>query len=82
MHSAIPATKAESSTTEAIPQDKPSSIPHASQRNPTYQVTLDGSIYFFDTVRQLSEATEILAPLKAVCGVIVKALETTRVRIT
>ncbi|KIM19511.1 hypothetical protein M408DRAFT_31158 [Serendipita vermifera MAFF 305830] len=50
----------------------------ANERNPTYQVTLDGSIYFFDTLRQVSEATELLAPLKAVCGVIVKALETTR----
>ncbi|KIM25958.1 hypothetical protein M408DRAFT_73652, partial [Serendipita vermifera MAFF 305830] len=48
------------------------------ERNPSYQVTLDSSIYFFDTVRQISEATELLAPLKAVCGVIVKALETTR----
>ncbi|KIM25877.1 hypothetical protein M408DRAFT_25774, partial [Serendipita vermifera MAFF 305830] len=50
----------------------------SNERNPTYQVTLDGSIYFFDTLRQISEATELLAPLKAVCGVIVKALETTR----
>ncbi|KIM20633.1 hypothetical protein M408DRAFT_128930 [Serendipita vermifera MAFF 305830] len=67
--------EAQSSTTqEAKPQDD-------NERNPTYQVTLDGSIYFFDTVRQISEATELLAPLKAVCGVIVKALETTRVRL-
>ena len=79
VHSAIIATKVESSTTEAVPQAIPSSIPHANERSNTYQVTLDGSIHFFDTVRQLSEATELLAPLKAVCGVIVKALETTRV---
>ncbi|KIM25853.1 hypothetical protein M408DRAFT_200992 [Serendipita vermifera MAFF 305830] len=45
---------------------------------PIYQVTLDSSIFFFDTVRQIAEATELLAPLKAVCGAIIKALEITR----
>lgn len=67
-----PVTDAQSSTTREV---KSQAI---HERNPTYQVTLDSSIYFFDTVRQVSEATELLAPLKAVCGVIVKALETTR----
>ncbi|KIM25873.1 hypothetical protein M408DRAFT_330879 [Serendipita vermifera MAFF 305830] len=71
--SAIPATRETQSPTT---QDAKSQ--GSNERNPTYQVTLDGSIYFFDTVRQISEATELLAPLKAVCGVIVKALETTR----
>ena len=73
------ATRVQSLAPEAVPQVVPSSVPHVKERNPAYQVTLDGSIYFFDTVRQLSEATELLAPLKAVCGVIMKALEMTRV---
>ena len=62
----------------SVPAKSPP-LPHTSERNPTYKVTLDTSIYFFETVREISEATELLAPLKAVCGMIVKALETTRV---
>jgi len=67
-------------STSVPPKSPP--LPHAGEQNSAYKVTLDTSIYFFETVWQISKATELLAPLKAVCGVIVQALETTRVCIS
>jgi hypothetical protein len=36
---------------------------------------------FFSIVKDVSEATELLSPLKATCALIIRALDTTRVRI-
>ncbi|PVF96199.1 WD40 repeat-like protein [Serendipita vermifera] len=43
-----------------------------------YQETTDGFILGFNIVREISEATSLLAPLKATCLLIGRGLETTR----
>jgi hypothetical protein len=45
-----------------------------------YEETTDGFILGFNIVREVSEATGLLAPLKATCLLIVRGLETTKVR--
>jgi hypothetical protein len=45
-----------------------------------YAITRDATIGFFTIVKEASEASEILSPLKATCGIIIYMLETTRVR--
>ena len=44
-----------------------------------YEITRDGLIIFFGTAKDISEATELLAPLKVACGLMVRALETAKV---
>lgn len=48
--------------------------------NLAYEGTRDGLILGFNAVKDVSEATELLAPLKATCALIIRGLETTRVK--
>jgi hypothetical protein len=53
----------------------------AARSNEHYETTRDGLIVFFGTAKDVSEATELLAPLKATCAILVRALEMTKVYI-
>lgn len=52
----------------------------APKQNTAYEGTRDGLILGFNIVKDVSEASEILAPLKAACALVIRGLETTRVR--
>jgi len=51
----------------------------AARSDGRYEITRDGLIVFFGTAKDISEATELLAPLKVACGLMVRALETAKV---
>jgi len=57
----------------------PTSHATAARSNEHYETTRDGLIVFFGTAKDVSEATELLAPLKATCALMVRALEMTKV---
>jgi hypothetical protein len=44
-----------------------------------YEGTRDAFILGFNIVKDISEATGVLSPLKSVCALIIRGLETTRV---
>jgi hypothetical protein len=68
-------------------KDDPSqtNLASTSNRSPSpksdkaYEETRDAFILGFNVVQEVSEATNLLAPLKATCLLLVRGLETTRV---
>lgn len=46
-----------------------------------YEETRDAFILGFNVIREVSEATELLSPLKSTCLLLLRGLETTRVRL-
>ncbi|KIM27957.1 hypothetical protein M408DRAFT_24004 [Serendipita vermifera MAFF 305830] len=60
------------------PPTSPDNTTAAARSERQYEILRDGSIVFFATVKDVSEATEVLAPLKATCGLLVRALEMTK----
>jgi hypothetical protein len=46
-----------------------------------YEETRDAFILGFNIIREVAEATELLSPLKSTCLLLVRGLETTRVRV-
>jgi hypothetical protein len=76
------------SLSRPLKQNKPSEMASTSPANPSanaarsneqYETTRDGLIIFFGTAKDVSEATDLLAPLKATCALMVRALEMTKV---
>jgi hypothetical protein len=55
-------------------------IAEAPKRNKAYEGTKDELILGFSIVKDVSEASELLASLKAICALVIRGLETTRVR--
>jgi hypothetical protein len=44
-----------------------------------YEETRDGLLLGFNVIREISEASDLLSPLKSTCLLIIRGLETTRV---
>lgn len=53
----------------------------APRSDSAYEETRDAFILGFNVTREVSEATELLSPLKSTCLLLVRGLEITRVRI-
>jgi hypothetical protein len=62
-----------------LPSDATLTSNHANIDSTLYEETRDGFILGFNVVREISEATDLLSPLKATGLLIVRGLEITKV---